>query len=522
MNEVLKIEVQAQVQQATAGLKQLQGSLKATEQAAKGTTAAMPKLGQGTNQATAALTNFGRVASDAPFGLIGIANNIEPLIQSFVQLKSASGSTGGALKALGSSLLGGGGLILGISLLTSAAQFAVLGFDRWSISSKKAKEAQDKVNEAIGESIRQITKQKEEVSALANVVKNNANSEEVRSNALKRLNEIIPDTVGKLTQKNIAEKEGIKVIAAYIKALEAQATAELLIGRIAENNVKLFENRQNTLDEVNRLTEQINSAQRRQQRFEQAGKPEIAAEIQKEINSLLKERENLQKQGRNTAEELIKKNQELRDGYEKLIPKFDELFVKGDKLNQQSKEKLKDTKAEFSLVSSIGEFIAEQNKQAQERIQAQKDLNLLIEAENKLRKTGEKPPELTPQQQLAIVGSDAARGETGGNGLPERITVAKELTDQLQLSDQLINSIAGEFADLFSSIGTDGVKSFKDIAKAVAETTSRILIQYAVTTALKALLNSISGGVGGNIAGLTGAKGVVRGGDLSLLIGRGI
>lgn len=207
MNEVLKIEVQAQVQQATAGLKQLQGSLKATEQAAKGTTAAMPKLGQGTNQATAALTNFGRVASDAPFGLIGIANNIEPLIQSFVQLKSASGSTGGALKALGSSLLGGGGLILGISLLTSAAQFAVLGFDRWSISSKKAKEAQDKVNEAIGESIRQITKQKEEVSALANVVKNNANSEEVRSNALKRLNEIIPDTVGKLTQKNIAEKE---------------------------------------------------------------------------------------------------------------------------------------------------------------------------------------------------------------------------------------------------------------------------------------------------------------------------
>ncbi len=220
MNEVLKIEVQAQVQQATAGLKQLQGSLKATEQAAKGTTAAMPKLGQGTNQATAALTNFGRVASDAPFGLIGIANNIEPLIQSFVQLKSASGSTGGALKALGSSLLGCGGLILGISLLTSAAQFAVLGFDRWSISSKKAKEAQDKVNEAIGESIRQITKQKEEVSALANVVKNNANSEEVRSNALKRLNEIIPDTVGKLTQKNIAEKEGIS-ISELIKILKS-------------------------------------------------------------------------------------------------------------------------------------------------------------------------------------------------------------------------------------------------------------------------------------------------------------
>jgi hypothetical protein len=49
---------------------------------------------------------------------------------------------------------------------------------------------------------------------------------------------------------------------------------------------------------------------------------------------------------------------------------------------------------------------------------------------------------------------------------------------------------------LFTNISKDGTKAFDDFAKAVAETTTRILINYAVTQALKSLIDSIAPGVG--------------------------
>ena len=76
-------------------------------------------------QATLALSNLGRVASDAPFGFIAIANNIEPLVQSLQGLGRTSGGLGGTLKALGASLIGPGGLLLGFSLVSSAITVAV-------------------------------------------------------------------------------------------------------------------------------------------------------------------------------------------------------------------------------------------------------------------------------------------------------------------------------------------------------------------------------------------------------------
>ena len=60
--------------------------------------AALSKGAKGTNEAAFALTNLGRVAQDAPFGFIGIQNNLNPLLESFQRLKATTGSTGAALK----------------------------------------------------------------------------------------------------------------------------------------------------------------------------------------------------------------------------------------------------------------------------------------------------------------------------------------------------------------------------------------------------------------------------------------
>lgn len=70
-----------------------------------------------------ALLNLSRVVQDAPFGFIGIANNLNPLLESFQRLQKETGSSGKAMKALASSMLGAGG----VGLALAAVQFAALG-----------------------------------------------------------------------------------------------------------------------------------------------------------------------------------------------------------------------------------------------------------------------------------------------------------------------------------------------------------------------------------------------------------
>jgi hypothetical protein len=102
----------------TSGLKNTNDALKSTATEAKKTGDAMKTtLNAGANQAGQSITNFSRILQDAPFGFIGIANNINPLVESFGRLKAESGSTGGALKAL----------VGGLSSLGAAAPLAGIG-----------------------------------------------------------------------------------------------------------------------------------------------------------------------------------------------------------------------------------------------------------------------------------------------------------------------------------------------------------------------------------------------------------
>jgi hypothetical protein len=85
----------------------------------------MGGLTSSTKDANIAFANFGRIVQDAPFGLLGISNNIDPLLNSFAQLKASTGSTALALRAMGATLLGPAGLIFLLgSLLPTALLFA--------------------------------------------------------------------------------------------------------------------------------------------------------------------------------------------------------------------------------------------------------------------------------------------------------------------------------------------------------------------------------------------------------------
>jgi hypothetical protein len=367
--EQLQIQVQANVSNAVNNLNNLNKSLSATNSAAVQTgTTGMGTLSKGTGQATVALTNFSRVASDAPFGLIGIANNIDPLVQSFVQLKRETGTTGGALKALGASLAGGGGLILGISLITSALQFAQLGFSRWGASAKKAKEDGDKLKQGQEQLIQTTTKQRLEFESLVKITKDATQTDLARNQALKKLNEILPDTIGKLTQQNIATAQGEAIIRNYIKAVEAKATAELLANRIAENNVKLFDNRNAALAAVAEGEAKLNELKRKQNELYAAGKFEAAETLSVSIKNL----QNLANQNKGTneffktAQKILAENEALRNEYLRQLPLVNTLNDKKESTNKKlTKEEtlqekintlLKDYKQEISGIRYEGQI----------------------------------------------------------------------------------------------------------------------------------------------------------------------
>jgi hypothetical protein len=205
-NVQLGIQVDAQVGGAITGLQKVRDGLAGTSVAAdemttsanRASDAMGKKLPAGANQANTALTNFSRIVQDAPFGIIGIANNIDPLIGSFQALKAETGSTSGAFKALAGSLLGGGGIALAVSLVTSALTYLSMnGFFKTTEEAKKTEQAIkpvktsfDELTESINKSTEELGKQSARFTIVADAIS--------QSNIpLQKRNEYIDDFLGK-------------------------------------------------------------------------------------------------------------------------------------------------------------------------------------------------------------------------------------------------------------------------------------------------------------------------------------
>jgi hypothetical protein len=172
MAEEIKIVASA------VGFDQVNKALESTSQTLTQTSEAASKAGKnlgnqlkvGTNKATQSLTDLSRVVQDAPYGFIGIANNINPLVESFGRLKAESGSTGGALKSLLSGLSGPAGLGIAFAAITTAITFAQIGLSAWSRGSEKAKKSNEDFSrelEQAKESIKNVTYELENFIAVS-------------------------------------------------------------------------------------------------------------------------------------------------------------------------------------------------------------------------------------------------------------------------------------------------------------------------------------------------------------------
>jgi hypothetical protein len=79
------------------------------------------RLGKPMGDASQSLINFSRIAQDAPYGIMGIANNLNPMVESFQRLAATEGGTKKALQAMAAGLIGPAGVGVAIGIVSSLA-----------------------------------------------------------------------------------------------------------------------------------------------------------------------------------------------------------------------------------------------------------------------------------------------------------------------------------------------------------------------------------------------------------------
>lgn len=244
----LKIVVGADISKGVTGLSDVNKALSNTAKASAEATAAFGKVGVGTSQATNALTNLSRVAQDAPFGFIGIQNNLNPLLESFGRLKQETGSSGAALKSLGAALAGpaGVGLALGVvsSLITVIIQkYGSLGnaIDALTNSTSTAAQAQRDISSAFAKAEGSVAGEIASINALLSVARNETLSKQARAEAINKLNNEYDAYLPKLTEENINTQAVTESVDKLTKALVRQAKIKGLQELISKETAKQAE-----------------------------------------------------------------------------------------------------------------------------------------------------------------------------------------------------------------------------------------------------------------------------------------
>jgi hypothetical protein len=113
-------------------------------------TKAMSGASAASGGATASVLELGRVVSDMPYGIRGVANNLQQLASNFAFMVKEAGGAGAALKTMGSVLMGPLGILV-------AFQAVIAALDYFSANIKKAENQMAKFNaEAITENVTKL------------------------------------------------------------------------------------------------------------------------------------------------------------------------------------------------------------------------------------------------------------------------------------------------------------------------------------------------------------------------------
>jgi len=230
--ETLKITITADNQNAVQNMQE-------TANEAKNLGNAFNNLPKSSGLATNALSNLSRVAQDAPYGFIGIANNLNPLLESFQRLQVEAGSAGGALKAMGAGLMGPAGIGLALGAVSSIIVAFGPKIASFINGTNEATKAEDKFAKSLSDARAEASETGIRLQAYLNITQNASVSDERRAEALKA----VKNELGKVNAAYAASITNVDQARAavdlYTQALVAQAITSRYIDEIANKTIAL-------------------------------------------------------------------------------------------------------------------------------------------------------------------------------------------------------------------------------------------------------------------------------------------
>jgi hypothetical protein len=217
---------------------------------------------QGVDPLTKATSNyngvgveFSRIIQDAPFGIIGVGNNITRLAETFQNLRTQSTSTGAALKTALTSIISPANLlVLGISAVTTALTLWQMGAFESGESTKSladaAKDAKEEMEEfrlsldsvtqarIKGES--SASKEIGDLKLLREQAENTNVTQKKRLEAVDALQKQYPETLGNLSKEQILAGDVGTAYEGLTKQIIATSKARAFSDKISENSLELL------------------------------------------------------------------------------------------------------------------------------------------------------------------------------------------------------------------------------------------------------------------------------------------
>jgi hypothetical protein len=497
--ETLKITITADNQQA---VKNIQETVTATTKL--GT--AFKTLPSVSNSATYALSNLSRVAQDAPYGFIGIANNLNPLLESFQRLKAESGSTGAALKAMGAGLMGPAGIGLALGAVSSIIVAFGPKIADFISGTKKATESEDEFAKSLHDATAQATETGIKLQAYLSVSENANVSEQKRAEAFKavvnelaKVNTAYASTITTVDQARVA-------VDLYTKSLVNQAIAAKYVDEIANKTVALSEANKKILqtgrDYYDNLEKQKNAYQ---------GVTGVAIGYQLAISNAKNENKKAREEAINLKNEIIDLNNQL----------YNTLSLDTKNPFQNFGKSVKEQRGEVvGLSNDIKKMIYDYEHSVHptraERRTATPFLRTFIDAPAAKQKVTDKNPAFINAYlaQQTIKSKDAL----------------KAYNQQLQLANTITDTLTPAFDAMFQAmlngenIGKALEDSFKQI---IIQLTSMIVKALILKAVMSALGIPTMGGGGGGFTNFSpfgasndGGGFVLRGQDLLLATNR--
>ena len=230
--ETLKITITADNKQA---VQNIQETVTATTQL--GT--AFKRVTPITNQVNQSLVNVSRVAQDAPYGFIGIANNLNPLLESFQSLKQTTGSASSALKEMAKGLMGPAGIGLALGVVSSLIVAFGPKIAKFINGTDAASEAQDKFKESLDKARASASESGIKLLAYIRVAEDATNTDARRKEALDAVRSELGKVNASYTATIKTTDDARKAVTLYTDALVAQAITSRYIDEIADKNIKL-------------------------------------------------------------------------------------------------------------------------------------------------------------------------------------------------------------------------------------------------------------------------------------------